>query len=226
MTREALTQHEISDEDLARLVTESIAWDSRIHYSHIRVSVDHGVVFLAGTVERLSEKAAAEEVAARVKGVTQVISNILVMPEREVTDKEIEKSVKEALDRDARLDADHIEVASGNGVITLRGEVLSGAQKWAALDDAALTYGVRAVVDELSVLPEQPPGDHALEELAQSVLDRSGSLGQARVHVHVSNGIAHLGGTVDHLYQKIEASRITAGIPGIRGVENEISVRR
>lgn len=224
MTREAVTEHSLTDEDLARLVTEALAWDSRIHYPHIRVTADNGVIYLGGIVERLTEKTAAEEDASRIAGVTQVISNILVKPESIVTDSSIEESVRDALRRDARVDTGDFEVESRNGIVTLRGEVIMLSQKWAALDDTALTYGVQGVVDQIAVIPAQPVGDHEIEEIAGAILRRIPAIDADRIHAHVVDGIVHLRGSVDFLYLRSQVEHAIRDTPGIRGIVNELAV--
>lgn len=224
MPRDALTSQEIDDEELARLIMEALAWDSRIRYPHIRVTVDDGIVYLAGTVERLVEKVAAEEDVSRIAGVTQVISNILVRPERSVSDAEIAKSVTDALRRDARVSDGRFEVESNSGTVTLRGEVLATVQKRAAVDITRLTYGVEGVVDRLTVLPEQANSDHTVEELISAALAQSAGVDEKRIHARVVDGVARLEGTADFLYQSHRAQETVEDVPGVRGVVNEIKV--
>lgn len=224
MAREGITQHTLTDARISRLITEAIAWDSRIHYPHISVEVDGGVVFLKGVVQSIGEKTAAEEDAGRIAGVTQVISDVLVGPERPVTDSSIEESVRNTLSRDARVDARHFEVESKNRRVTLRGEAVTWAEKQAAVDDARLAYGVENVVDEIAVLPEQPINDHLLEELVSLALGRGAGVDARRIHAHIEDGVAHLRGTVGFPYQKLEAERVARDVPGVRGVTNEINI--
>lgn len=224
MTREGVTQHILTDAELTRLITEAIAWDSKVHYPHVRVSVDGGIVSLGGVVESIGEKAAAEEDASRIAGVTQVISNIVVRPEASVTDGEIDQAVRKALHQDARVDARHFEPVSKDKTVTLRGEATTLAEKRAAIDDTSLVYGVEGVVDQVAVLPEEPPNDHMLEELVASALGRTPGIDARRIHAHVEGGVVHLRGTVAFPSQKLEAERTAEVVPGVQGVTNEITV--
>lgn len=226
MPREAVTHHEITDEDIARQIMETIAWDSRVHYPHIRVTVDSGVVFLGGVVERLVEKTATEEDASRIAGVTDVVSNIVVQPEKPVTSGEIAEGVRRALRRDVRLKGEDFEVEVANGVVTLRGEVVSAMEKWAALDTARLTYGVTDLIDQVTILPTEPTDGHMLEELVGAALKRVGHLDTRRIHAHVENTFVTLTGTADFLHQRLAAENAVSDVPGVSGVRNEIRVGR
>ncbi|MHB0999375.1 MAG: BON domain-containing protein [Armatimonadota bacterium] len=224
MPRNVLTDNDLTDEDIARLITEALAWDTRIHYPHIRVNVDGGVVFLSGIVECMVEKVAAEEDSSRIAGVTQVISNIAVQPQNPVKDESITESVKDALRRDARTTHMNFEVASNNGVVTIRGEVMTAAEKRSVVDIANLTYGVEGVIDHISILPEQQTSDHMLEELINATLIRSIELDEKKIHPHVQDGIVHLLGVTDFLYQRSKAEQVVEDVPGVRGVVNELVV--
>ncbi len=224
MTREAVTSRRITDEDIAREITEAIAWDTRIHYPHIRVTVDGGLVYLGGVVERLIEKLAAEEDAARVAGVTQVISNVVVQPDRPVTDGEIAENIRRAFRRDVRIDEDNFEVYVESGVATLRGEVPTIMEKWAALDVAGLTYGVTGVLDQIEVLPTDTASGHALEESIAAALERVAGLDERKIHAHVDGHKVTMTGTVDFLYQRREAERAVSDIPGVAYIQNDVRV--
>lgn len=225
MPREAVTNEELTDEEIARQVTEAIAWDSRVHYPEVRVAVDNGVVYLSGVVESLAEKIAAEEDASRIAGVTEVISNIIARPQRLVSDEEIADNIRRALKRDARIRSDDICVKVENGIATLAGEVVTPMEKWAALDTAKYTYGVVGIVDKIAVLPSETVSDHLLEELIKAELARVPRLDPRKINVTVEDGIATLSGEVDFLYQKKEAEQAAAETPGIRGVRGNINIR-
>ncbi len=224
MSRQTLTNARITDDDIAREIMESLAWDTRIHYPHIRVTVDGGLVFLSGVVERLVEKQAAEEDAARLAGVTQVMSNIVVRPDMPITDGEIAENIRRAFRRDVRIDEDEYEVWVENRVATIGGQVTSIIGKLDALDVAALTYGVAGLVDQIEVLPADPTSGHHLEALVSIALERTANLDERRIHAHIDDRTVTLTGDVDFLYQRREAERAVSDIPGVAQIRNEIGV--
>lgn len=226
MTRESVTNHELDDHEIEHMVVEALSQDRRVPIEKIGVSVENGDITLRGTVDCAGEKDAAEEDARRTPGAGQIINNIAVQPERVVDDMDIARLVMEALSSDYRVPAGDFDVVSNNGVVTLRGEVVTEIQKRAALDDANLVYGVRQVIDEVIVLPDVTESDHLLEEQVNQELERAPFLDEGRIFVYVKDGIAHLSGTVDFDQQLAIAERTARDVPGIRDVSSELSVRR
>jgi osmotically-inducible protein OsmY len=68
-----------------------------------------------------------------------------------MTDKDVKQHVQSALDWEPSLDASDIGVSVDEGVVTLRGNVASYAEKVAAERVALRVYGVKAVANDLSV---------------------------------------------------------------------------
>lgn len=225
MPREDITQHQLSDEEMTHLIAEAIASDARTHYYGIGITVDKGMVTLSGNVERPEEKQAIEEDAARIADVTQVVNNIIIKPVVAPDDSSIARDAMESLLRDGRFDAGYLEVVVNNGYVSLRGEVVTPGQERAAVDTVRLIPGVKGVNDEIIILPQETASDHMLEETVTAALVRAPNIDERQIHAHVADGIAYLSGTADFLYQKQEAERVVEGVPGMRGVENEIAVQ-
>jgi BON domain len=100
--------------------------------STIDVAVKSGVVTLTGAAKRQYEREEAEFVAGTVGGVTGVENDVeLVGPTPSSHD--IEHSIKRAIERDAKLDARDVRVATSPGTVTLRGTVRSWAEHDAAV---------------------------------------------------------------------------------------------
>jgi osmotically-inducible protein OsmY len=66
----------IPDESLRAAVLASLAADSRTADAALRVGVLNGIVHLAGVVDSLPERAAAEELAMQAPGVRGVVNRI------------------------------------------------------------------------------------------------------------------------------------------------------
>jgi osmotically-inducible protein OsmY len=64
---------------------------------------------------------------------------------------DVKHSIKKAMERDAKLDADDVKVDSYNGTIKLSGNVRSWAEHDAAVDAAWAAPGVTSVEDLLFV---------------------------------------------------------------------------
>ena len=68
-----------------------------------------------------------------------------------MTNNELKQHVERALDWEPSVDDKDVGVAVDEGVVTLRGNVRSFAEKYAAERTALRVYGVKAVADDLNV---------------------------------------------------------------------------
>lgn len=68
-----------------------------------------------------------------------------------MTDRELQEHVQAALDWEPSIDAADIGVSVENGVVTLRGDVSSYAEKAAAERVALAVYGVKALANDVNV---------------------------------------------------------------------------
>ena len=80
---------------------------------------------------------------------TQSIEIELVTPGPRAGD--VKHSIKKAMERNARLDADGVSVESSNGQVTLKGTVSSWAEHDDAVDAAWAAPGVTRVTDRILV---------------------------------------------------------------------------
>ncbi len=70
------TRSMISDESLRAAILDTFAADDRITTTDLHVGVLNGIAHLAGTVDSLPERSAAEELAGQVTGVRGVVNRI------------------------------------------------------------------------------------------------------------------------------------------------------
>jgi osmotically-inducible protein OsmY len=142
---------ERTDADLAKAVLDALRWDAAVPADNIEVTVDHGWVTLKGEVEYAFQKREAERVVERIAGVKGVTNLIEVRPR--VTPEDLKEKIRQALVREAQLDASHITVDVQGGKIILRGRVRSYAEKKAAEEVAWHTPGVTDVENQIEVVP-------------------------------------------------------------------------
>jgi osmotically-inducible protein OsmY len=116
----------------------------------IGAEVADGFVTLTGTANWQFQRDEAEFVAANVPGVISVTDEVrLVAPGPSAHD--VQHSIKKAMERNAKLDADSVSVESENGTVTLRGTVSSWADHDQAVDAAWAAPGVTRVKDHILV---------------------------------------------------------------------------
>src|SRR5258705_7607582 len=114
-----------TDEQIQGDVIAELKWDARIAPNEIGVMVTNGVVTLTGWVDSYAKKWAAERAAHRVRGVVAVANDIEVrLPSSaERTDADIAAAATRALEWDALVPVETLEVTVSRGWVTLRGEV-------------------------------------------------------------------------------------------------------
>lgn len=217
----------ISDKDIEAEVSASIQKEPRL--ASVGVKVDKGIVHLEGKVETLADEDLARRLAAKVRGVRDVVSRLQVNAEHPVDDATITNRVETAFSRDRRVNADAIFTRTERGVVYLNGWVETTQMKEAATRIASGVEGVREVVNNLLVEEEQTEGDVYLTNVIRQAVAHSPDVGLQQVGVFVVQGWAYLTGEVDSIDQKEVAEEIVRqindNIGGIVGLSNDITVR-
>jgi osmotically-inducible protein OsmY len=144
-----MNQDRRDDADLRGAVLQALMLDSLVP-STIDAKADDGVVTLTGTANWQFQRDEAEFLAANILGVVSVDDEIdLVPPAPSAGD--VQHSIKKAMERNAKLDADGVSVDSSNGTITLHGTVSSWADHDEAVAAAWAAPGVTDVKDRILV---------------------------------------------------------------------------
>ena len=137
------------DADLRGAVLQALALDSLVP-STIDAKADDGQITLTGTANWQFQRDEAEFVAANLLGVVSVKDEIDLMPPGPSAD-DVQHSIKKAMERNAKLDADSVSVDSSNGKVTLHGTVSSWADHDEAVAAAWAAPGVTDVKDRILV---------------------------------------------------------------------------
>ena len=216
-----------SDEELQRDVLAELKWDTGVGPNEIGVIVKDGVVTLTGWVDSYAKKWAAVEAAQRVTGVKAVADEIEVrLPgSSQRTDADIAAAARRALEWDALVPVDNIEIIVSKGVVTLKGEVPWHYQKEDAERVIRRLVGVRGVVNLLTVRSQLRPSPEELKRDIENALVRDAELDATRIQVEVKDdGTVVLKGTVRSWAEREEAERVAWRGPGVIAVENLIEV--
>ena len=144
-----LTEHRREDADVRGAVLQALMLDTLVPET-VEATVKDGIVTLTGTTTWQYQRNEAEFVAGNILGVTGVQDEIhLDNPVPDAGD--VKQSIKKALQRDAKLDADSISVESTNGTVRLTGSVGSWSEHDAALAAAWAAPGVVNIDDRVSI---------------------------------------------------------------------------
>ena len=137
------------DADLGGAVLQALMLDSLVPAT-VGADVDDGMVTLKGKANWQFQRDEAETVATNVAGVVSVESAIELVPPSPSAE-DLEHSLKKAMERNAKLDADSVSVESSNGTVTLRGTVSSWADHDEAVSASWAAPGVTRVKDHILV---------------------------------------------------------------------------
>jgi hyperosmotically inducible periplasmic protein len=144
-----------SDSVIRNAVEELLRSSTRVDEKEVRVSVRDALVVLEGAVDSAIEKRHARQLAEDVPGVKGVSDRMTVKNFRPVPDDQLVESVRIALQRDAYVDDEEIEVYASNGEVRLDGSVATYHMKKAAEDVTWWNEGVTNVENLLLVADEE-----------------------------------------------------------------------
>ena len=215
-----------TDEEIQQDVLRELKYEASLQPNEIGVAVKDGIVTLSGGVDSYLKRWAAEEAAHRVHGVKAVANDIEVkLPNSsERSDADIAAAVLRALEWDAFVPTDKIDVTVSKGWVTLKGEVEWGFQRADAERVARRITGVKGVSNLIIVRPRVKPSPEEMKRKIQEAIVRSAELDAKGVTVEVLADKVILSGTVRSWAEKREAERAAWSAPGVSSVENRIVV--
>lgn len=131
----------------ANLDDVKVDWDKEARVAHLK-----------GTVDQPTDKQRAEQVATQAVGTTgRVLNEVTVKgPDTKIADdmdSGIRAHLKDAVDADQTLRDRDINFDVNNGMVTVKGEVRTAAEKARVTDLVKATPGVKDVANSLEVKP-------------------------------------------------------------------------
>ncbi len=205
-------------------ILEELAFDPSVNSANISVSVRNGIATLGGHVGSYVEKIAAEKAAGRVRGVKALVEEIVVRPlaDRRTSDELTAERAVFVLSWHAQV-PEGVKVKVENGWVTLTGLVSWQYQRLAA------EKAVRKLADVVGVtnlIELEAAGQVAdVKARIEDALKRDAKLDAKAIKVTIRDGErVVLEGRVNARYEKDLAERAAWSAPGIRFVEDRLSV--
>lgn len=235
-----------SDDAIAARVETLHVMEPHLSAFNIVTTSSNGFVVLTGAVRDEIQKELAQELAASVEGVRDVVNEIQVVedaanfgPERswrqKVVDRSVRASVRTRLFYHKQFKGLAIAAQVENNVATLTGVVPTEELKRRIGEIAYDTRGVDLVMNEILVRPRQTVtgarkvsrafSDEWVEKRVETSILMTRNLSIRKVNVEVQDGLCILTGIVDSHDQKSRAGNVAADVQGVDSVENAILVR-
>ena len=142
-------QPKTGDSEIARRISEVLAWDPLVPHERVEVTVEKGVVRLGGKVDWNYQRDRAFKAASKISGVT-TIQNVLQV-EAPINSGAVRERIEQAFERQADLEADKITVRAEGHKVFLGGEVNSWNERSIAEHAAWSAPGVSQLQDNIVV---------------------------------------------------------------------------
>ncbi|WP_229402538.1 BON domain-containing protein [Micromonospora okii] len=215
-----------TDQDIQADVLDELTWEPRVQPNEIGVTVTEGVVTLTGWVDNYAKKWVAERAAHRVARVRAVANDLTVrLPgPAERTDTELATAVRRALEWDAFVPVEPLQVTVADGWVTLRGDVEWEYQRRAVERAVGRLTGVRGLSNGITVRPSVRPDPAELTNRIVDALARNAAIAGERITVRLRGDAVLLEGVVHSVPERAEVERTVWSAPGIHHVHNHLVV--
>jgi osmotically-inducible protein OsmY len=222
------------DDRIDSSARNSYVFKTYLQADDIKIQSSNGVVTLTGSVSDEAHKSLARESVADLPGVKSVNNRLEVKGEHpaENSDAWLMMKVKATLLVHRSVNGLTTEVSSvKDGIVTLRGQATSRAQKELATEYAKAVEGVRDVKNEMTIVGGKTSGtvgqevdDASITAQVKMVLLYHRSTSAINTSVTTSKGMVTLSGKATNATEKDLATKLVNDVTGVRGVKNLLTI--
>jgi hyperosmotically inducible protein len=225
-----------SDDRIESSAKDSYVFKTYLKDDSIKIESNNGMVTLTGMVSEDSHKGLAQETVSSLPGVTKVDNQLVIKGEQpaENSDGWLGMKVKGALFFNRNVSAVNTQVDVANGVVTLKGQAESQAQKDLTGEYAKDIDGVKSVDNQMTIAPTASKPD----EKKDNKIDDASITAQVKIAflthhstsafktgVETTNGIVTLSGSATSGAAKDMATKVAKDIRGVTDVVNNMVVK-
>jgi len=221
------------DDRIESSAKKSYVFKTYLKSDDIKVESKDGVVTLTGTVVEESHKSLAQETVASLPGVKRVDNKLGVKGDQpaENSDAWLVTKVKTTLLFHRNVSA-VTEVSAKDGIVTLRGDAASKAEKDLTTEYAKDIEGVKDVNNQMTVsgkpIKKETMGDK-LDDASITAHVKMALLGHrstSAVHtkVETKNGVVTLSGKAKNAAEIDLVTKYVSDIKGVNRVKNKMTI--
>jgi osmotically-inducible protein OsmY len=213
---------------------QSYVFKTYLKSDDIKIQSKDGAVTLTGTVSEESHKSLAQETVTGLSGVKSVDNRLEVKGERpaENSDAWLTTKVKTMLLFHRNVSA-MTEVNTKDGIVTLRGEATSQAQKDLTTEYAKDIEGVKDVKNEITVTKTpkktrtagEKIDDASITAQVKMTLLYHRSTSALNTSVTTKKGVVTLGGKAKNAAEKDLATKFANDVNGVKEVNNRMTIQ-
>ena len=224
-----------TDDRIEASAKKSHVFKTYLKDDSIKTESKNGAVILTGTVAEASHKTLAENTVESLPGVKSVDNRLKVKGENhaEHSDGWLGVKVKSALLFHRNVRATKTDVYVKDGIVSLRGEASSQAQKELTTEYAKDVEGVKEVKNEMTVAktPGQPTDtigekidDASITAQVKSSLMSHRSTSALKTKVETTDGVVTLSGIAKNAAEKSLVTKLVTDIDGVSSVINNMTI--
>jgi len=223
------------DERIESSAKQSYVFKTYLNNDAIKIQSMDGVVTLTGTVAEESSKSLAQETVASLPGVKSVDNQLELKGERpaENSDVWISMQVKYSLLYNRHVNGINTQVFVTDGIVTLRGEAESQAQKDLAGEYAKDIKGVKDVKNEMTIAKVSSGSkrtmgekidDASITAQVKMAFLTHHSTSAFKTGVETNNGVVTLSGKATSGAGKDMATKVANDVNGVTSVVNNMTI--
>jgi hyperosmotically inducible periplasmic protein len=224
-----------TDDRIESSFKQSYVFKTYLKDDAISIESKDGIVTLSGSVTEGSHKSLAQETAAALPGVKRVDNRLELKGDHpdEHSDGWLDVKVKTTLLFHRNVNAHGTDVEVKDGIVTLKGEAASQAQKELTTEYAKEVEGIKDVKNEMTVAKTaERPGESLSEQIDDASVTAQvkmslffhSSTSALRTKVTTNLGVVTVGGQANNSAEKQLVTKLVEDIHGVKKVVNKMTI--